>query len=198
MHVVSRVTLALLLISGSAVASQAHTTIFTAILTGIAESPSNSSPGTGFATVTMDLDLITMRVQVNFAGLTGTTTTAHIHAATAVPFAGTAGVATQTPTFAGFPNGVTSGTYDNTFDLALAPSYNPAFITASGGTISDALNALHFAMEDGKTYLNIHTTAFPGGEIRGFLVGPSSAPEPASLILMGLGATAFIIRRRHT
>ena len=32
-------------------------------------------------------------------------------------------------------------------------------------------------VESGKAYLNIHTAAFPGGEIRGFL---TPAPEPSS------------------
>src|SRR2546426_91216 len=45
----------------------------------------------------------------------------------------------------------------------------PAVITASGGTISDALNVLFFALEDGKAYFNIQTTAYTDGEIRGFL-----------------------------
>jgi hypothetical protein len=198
-RVLSRAVPALLLVAGSAVASHAHTTIFTAHLTGLAESPSNASPATGTAFVTMDMDLITMRVQINFTGLTGTTTAAHIHAPTAVPLAGTAGVATQTPNFDAFPLGVTSGTYDHTFDLTQADAYNPDFITSSGGMVFQALNALHFAMEDGKAYLNIHTTAFPGGEIRGFLVEtPSvSAPEPTSSVLMGLGATAFFVVRRR-
>jgi hypothetical protein len=198
-RVPSRIALGLLLVAGSAAAAHAHTAFFTAKLTGPAESPSNTSLATGTAFVTLDLDLVTMRVQIAFQGLTGTTTAAHIHAPTAVPLSGTAGVATQTPSFEGFPLGVTSGTYDHTFDLALASTYNPDFITSSGGLISDALNALDFALDDGKAYLNIHTTAFPGGEIRGFLVeAPSvSAPEPASIVLMGLGATALIVRRRR-
>jgi len=194
-----RVVLALLLVAGSAAASHAHTAIFTAHLTGLAESPSNASLATGTAFVTLDLDLVTMRVQINFKGLTGITTAANIHAPPAVPFAGTAGIATQTPSFAGFPLGVTNGTYDHTFDLALASTYNPDFITSSGGLISDALNHLDFAMDDSKAYVNIHTTAFPDGEIRGFLVEtPSiSAPEPTSFVLMSLGATTFIVQRRR-
>ena len=39
------------------------------------------------------------------------------------------------PTFLGFPLGVTSGTYDQAFDLAAAGNYNPAFITSHGGTV---------------------------------------------------------------
>ena len=89
-----------------------------AILSGAAEAPPNASPATGVATVTLDMDLITLRVEVSFTGLTGTTTMAHIHAPTLIPLTGTAGVATQVPNFAGFPVGVTSGVYDNTFDLA--------------------------------------------------------------------------------
>jgi hypothetical protein len=160
--------------------------MFQAILSGPAEAPPNASPGIGTAQVTLDLDLVTMRVEVQFSGLVGTTTASHIHAPTALAGTGTAAVATQLPTFTGFPSGVTSGAYDQTFDLTLASSYNPSFITASGGTVSGALNALIFALEDGKAYLNVHTTAFPGGEIRGFLT-PVPVPEPSSsgLILAG-------------
>jgi hypothetical protein len=72
------------------------------------------------------------------------------------------------PTFTGFPSGVTSGSYDHLFDLADPDSYNPTFITASGGT-AQAMNELFHALHDGAAYLNIHTSAYNGGEIRGFL-----------------------------
>ncbi len=75
-----------------------------------------------------------MRVQASFSGLTGNSTNAHIHGNTLAPFSGTAIVATPLPTFPGFPSGVTSGTYDTTFDMSLAPSWNSAYITAHGGT----------------------------------------------------------------
>ena len=171
--------------------AQAHTEVYTTVLSGAAEAPPNASPGTGTAIVTLDLDLVTMRVQANFSGLTGNVTAAHIHGATAVAGTGTAGVMTPTPTFPGFPSGVTSGSYDQTFDMTLASSYNAAFITAQGGTVSGALNALVASLEDGKAYLNIHTSTFGGGEIRGFLV-----PEPATLSLLGTGAMLGLRRRR--
>jgi CHRD domain len=101
--------------------------IYVANLDGPSESPPNASPGTGFAEVALDLALNTLEVNVTFAGLLGTTTAAHIHAATASPGTGIAGVATQTPTFTAFPLGVTSGTYDHTFDLTLDSTYNPSF-----------------------------------------------------------------------
>src|SRR5581483_2234973 len=152
-------------------APSAHADImrYVADLSGPAESPPNASPGIGFAEVLFDNTAHTLRVQVTFSGLLGTTTASHIHSATALPGTGTAGVATQTPTFMDFPLGVTSGTYDHTFDTTLLSSYNPAFVTANGGTAASAEAALAASLAAGTAYLNIHTTQFPGGEIRGFL-----------------------------
>ena len=73
---------------------------------GPAESPPNTSPGIGLGIITIDDVANTMRVQIAFSDLvtTGTGTTAsHIHCCTPSPFTGTAGVATQTPTFTGLP-----------------------------------------------------------------------------------------------
>src|SRR5438874_2325428 len=162
-------------------AAQATITIYTANLSGPNESPPNASPGTGNAIVTIDDVLNTMRVQVTFSGLLGTTTASHIHTPTAAPFTGTAGVATTTPTFPGFPLGVTSGTYDQVFDLLTGATYNPAFVTANSGSVTQARTALLNGIASGEAYLNIHTTVVPGGEIRGFLV---AVPEPATWALM--------------
>ena len=150
----------------------AHELISHVSLTGSKVSPPTNSPAIGSATITIDFDLFTMRVEAEFSGLQGTVTSAHIHAATAEENSGTAGAATQLPTFEGFPPGVTSGVYDHTFDLTDAASYNPDFITANGGTISTASNAFFDAIALGRAYLDIHTTAFGDGEIRGFLIGP--------------------------
>ena len=80
----------------------------------------------------------------------------------------TAGVATTVPTFAGFPLGVTSGTYDNTLDLTLSSSWNPAFISAHGGTTAGSEAFLLSGLAAGEAYFNIHTSAFGGGEIEAF------------------------------
>ncbi len=84
---------------------------YTVSMTGANESPVNGSPGTGTATVTTDDVLHQMSVNVIFSNLVGATSAAHIHSATAVAGTGNAGVATTTPTFSGFPLGVTSGSY---------------------------------------------------------------------------------------
>src|SRR4051812_34415210 len=86
--------------------AQAHTEIFTTTLLGTNENPANTSPGVGGAVVTLDLDLATLHVAASFANLVGTTTASHIHCCSVAPV--NAIVATQTPTFTGFPLGVTS------------------------------------------------------------------------------------------
>ncbi len=153
---------------------------YTAALAGANENPVNASPGSGSTTVFYDAATHTLRVVVNFSGLTAGTTASHIHCCTAPP--GNAGVATTTPTFPGFPLGVMAGTYDNTLDLTSASSWNPAFITAQGGTPAGAEAALAAGLAAGTSYLNVHTTAFPAGELRGFLGVPAAGPAVSSAI----------------
>ena len=149
--------------------------VYSASMNGPNESPANASPGIGGAKVTINTTLKTMRVECQFLGLTGNVTACHIHAATAVAFTGTAGVATVTPTFTGFPSGVKAGAYDHTFDMTLTGSYNAAYITANGGSVANAFASLTAAIAAGKSYINIHSSTFGGGEIRGFLI-PACIP----------------------
>ena len=172
----------------------AHEVIYEAPLLGASEFPVAASPGTGTARVTVDLDTLMMRVEASFSGLLGNVTASHIHCCV-LPGAN-AGVATQTPTFSGFPLGVTAGSYNQLFDMSLSASYNAAFITASGGTVGSAFNALILGLDAGKAYLNIHTTSFPGGEIRG-LLAPVPEPTTYALLLGGLAVVGWAARRRH-
>jgi hypothetical protein len=184
---------AVLLLAGTCLA---NTTTYTVALSGPAEAVPTPSPGVGAATLVYDDVLNDLMLTMSFSGLLGPTTASHIHAATAIPFTGTAGVATRTPTFSGFPTGVTSGSYSTTLDLDSLASYNPAYVTAHGGTAASASVDLLAALNDGKAYLNIHTSSFPGGEIRGFIV---RVPDACStLVILGAALSFFgLLARTH-
>ena len=186
---------ALVLCSFVLTAGVSQAGIITAItsLSAANEIPPIASPGTGSAIVTIDTVLNTMQVQVAFSGLTTNTVAAHIHCCIAQP--ANTGVATTVPAFPGFPLGVTSGTYNGTLDLTSAGSYNPAFVTAEG-SVAAAETALITGISAGQTYLNIHTTMNPGGEIRGIL---AVTPEPATMLLLtaGMGLMLLVGRRRR-
>ena len=174
--------LAVLMLSAVARADQL---VFTTTLTGSQEVPPSGSPGIGSALVTLDTLTNQFTVNVSFAGLVSPTIASHIHCCAGPGV--NAMVATAVPTFPGFPLGVTTGTYLMTFDLTLASTYNPAFITAHGGTVAGAQAAFIAGLTSGQTYLNIHTSMFQGGEIRGQL---QAVPEPASLLLLTTGFVA--------
>ena len=146
--------------------------VFKTTLSGAAEVPPTASTGIGSATITYFPATSMMTVATSFSGLSSTVTAAHIHCCTIGVGTTNAGVATQTPSFTGFPTGVTAGTYEHTFDMTLASSFNPAFVTASG-TVAAALQLLLAGMGNGTAYFNIHSAAFPGGEVRGNLVEQS-------------------------
>ncbi len=78
--------------------------------------------------------------------------------------------------------------------MTSAASYNPAYVTAKVARLATAEAALFTGLAAGTAYLNIHTTNFGGGEIRGFLV---ATPEPGTwfLALAGLGAILFAKRK---
>jgi hypothetical protein len=70
-------------------------------------------------------------------------------------------------------------------------TYDPAFLAAAGGTVDAARTLLLDGIVNNQSYLNIHSTAFPPGEIRGFLVELAQpVPEPSSWLMLGVGLAA--------
>lgn len=115
---------------------------FRADLTGTQEVPPNTSLATGDVHVKLDNDGKSIRVLLKFKGLGSNFTAAHIH---------TGDVGTNGPpivTLAPLP-AATSGSLEN---------FN--------ATLTDVQAA---DLAAGKLYVNVHTTAYPDGEIRGQL-----------------------------
>jgi len=107
-------------------------------LNGASEVPANSSPATAAVRVTLDQATGAVVVDGTFTGLTTPVTAAHIHG----PAAAGANAAIIVPLTI---TGTTSGT-----------------ITGTGNMNSGQMND----MLTGMTYVNIHSSMYPSGEIR--------------------------------
>jgi CHRD domain len=166
--------------------------------TGTFAPEATGATGTGSLVMTYDSDLLTLGILANWSGLSGTTTTAHIHCCTAAPRAGTAGVAlAQGGILPGFPLGATSGTYSRVIDLTQSSQFGAAFVTSSGGTVSGAASRLISNLSSGNAYFNIHSSTFAGGEIRAFVTATQvPLPGSAALVLAAL-AGAFVTRKQR-
>lgn len=173
---------AALLVAGAAQAS------VTTYFTNFEPEGGGTRSGTGTASAAFDDVSNVFTFFAVFSGLSGLTTQAHFHCCTTAPFAGTASVAVDSPSLP-IPLGVSAGSFGTSLDLDDASNFNPAFITASG-SLGAAIARFRAGLDNGQTYLNIHTTTFGGGEIRGFM----RVPEPASaaLALVALAALAAL------
>ena len=131
---------------------------------GLQETPPNASPGTGYADLQFDTVTKVLSWTITYSGLVAGTTNAHFHG----------------PGAPGVPAGVRIG-------IPFTPAVTGATLIGS----SAPLSALFESELLGQLwYINIHSSTFPGGEIRGQVI-----PEPGTFALLGLGLTALALRR---
>ena len=177
----------------------AQAQIYKVTLTPQNEIPPTASTATGSAIISLNSTTHEMRVVGSFSGLVGTSTAAHVHCCLVQP--ANTPVATTTPSFPGFPLGVRAGSFDRTYDMRLAATWNAPFITGNGGTPAGAEAAFIAGVAAGQAYLNYHSSTFGGGEIRGFLVrnvfantnGLSAGAKNAATVLDTLGAGTGVL-----
>jgi len=120
--------------------AQAEMVKYKATLNGASEVPANTEKGTGQATLDFDSATKVLTYTVTYSGLTGTATVAHIHG-----FAAAGAVAPPIIPFSNVQTSPIKGT----------ATLNDAQVTA---------------LNSGMLYVNVHTAAHPGGEIRGQIV----------------------------
>ncbi|HEY5218370.1 MAG TPA: CHRD domain-containing protein [Gemmatimonadaceae bacterium] len=119
---------------------------YVANMNGASETPATTSKGTG--TATFVLSGTRLRYTITVADLTGPATMAHIHI-------GAVGVAGP-PAYTFKIKNIVSGT--------LAKGSIDLTKEVGKGVSGDSLKAL---IANGNAYVNVHTKANPGGEIRG-------------------------------
>ena len=131
---------AVVLVAGTAQPASAEIKVFKATLQGTSEVPPNSTNGKGEATVRLNTKNRRINWNVRYYGTTGPVKAAHIHG----------------PADAGANAGVVVP-----FGGKMASPIRGA-ATLTDEQIKD--------LEDGKYYVNLHTDANKGGEIRGQLL----------------------------
>ena len=141
--------------------------IFTATLTGAQETPPNASPGSGLGMVLLNDAQTQIIVDLSWSGLSAPASSAHIHVA---------------------PPGIPGAVL---FNFTGVPAATSGMIPEQSFAVTAAQVA---QLQAGNFFMDVHTSNFVGGEIRGQV---TLTPEPTSVWLVGLGLGAAAVARRR-
>jgi hypothetical protein len=158
---------AIAVVASSLVLAQAQIQ-YNLTLTSAQEVPVNNSTAIGIAQLTLNPNN-TLSYNITYSGLAGDWTASHIHG----PALAGANASVIFP-FSNTPTTTRSGVLSGT---------TPAF---SSTQLADFLG--------GRDYLNIHSTLYPGGEIRAQVL---AVPEPSTIALFTLGALVLVRHARR-
>lgn len=185
MQLVARIAAVALATAATPLAAATYTTA----LSGANETMPNASPATGTGILTLSSDQNTIRVQLNWAGLTAPARASHIHCCAFQGANGPVAIGFVTPA-------ATTASLDQFYDLTSLSTYSGGFQT--GQTAATKRSSFLAGLMAGKAYYNIHNTNFGAGEIRGQLT-LAAVPEPASWALMigGFGLVGGALRRQR-
>lgn len=133
---------------------------------GYLEAPPISTPAAGSFEATIDDDANEIRYTLSYSGLEGDVRQAHIHFGQRSVSAGISAWLCETtfnpsPTGPATPDCPQSGTVTGT----IRPS--DVIGPAGQGIAAGELAELVAALRAGRAYANVHSSKFPGGEIRG-------------------------------
>jgi len=157
----------------SSTSAQAQTS-FISFLNGAQEAPTpRVTPAFGNGTVLLNAARTQITINLSFQGLLAPITVAHIH------------------------NGAFGVSGPVIIDIRSLMTLSPDL--TAGSIVNATLNVTSdqaSILLAGNGYFNLHTSVFPGGEIRGQI---NVVPEPSTYLLLatGLGGLMLVARRRR-
>ena len=169
-YVLALGVLLLILAVGSYAVAGSGSSVFGGQLSGYEENPDVSTVAGGSFNATLSPDERTLSYTLSYAGLEGTVQQAHIHFGKRAVNGGIsiflcANGAFRAGQRADLPECPQSGTVVDDVDATAVVGPN------AQGIEPGALGELIAAMRAGHTYANVHTTKWPGGEIRHQIAG---------------------------